>query len=84
MISKELFDLNLKTFKEFSIGDKVAITTVGHAGFPEVQEIGFLTQFGYNCTDELILGITIILGYDKAPPMRWLHPLNKLSIVTKL
>jgi hypothetical protein len=84
MITKQLFDSNLASFIKFNIGDKVVITCLEPPPHCDMQEIGIVSQFGYNCTDELIIGVQIISNYEKTPQIRWFHPNNKLYIITAL
>ena len=56
---------NILSFSEFNIGDKVTITH--HSQEPrkdDVVELGVVKKFGYNCTDELIIGVEIIKKYE--------------------
>ena len=85
-MNKHLFESNKITFAEFNIGDKVTIThSMKTFEREDVIEFGIVKKFGYNCTDELILGVEMIVRDDVASnDIRWFHPRNKISSVEKL
>jgi hypothetical protein len=72
---------NKITFAEFNIGDKVVITIKGNQ-----LELGTVAEFGYNCTDELIIGVRMVDLYNATTRghIQWFHPGNKIMIVEKL
>jgi len=73
----KLFLSNQKTFREFPRGTQVFLDQDG-----KVPEFGTVISHELNCTNEIILVISVIRN-DGEDPVR-LHPGNKLRRVIKL